>query len=176
MKHLIYMILLFSLMASKVIFDFNKNSDIQDWMIVDDVVMGGESAGSFKLNAEGFGVFEGNISLDNNGGFSSLRYRFPKITVKDYTSIIIKLKGDRKNYQFRIKSNSGDYYSYIAPFSSSGEWQEIEIPLKDMYPSFRGKRLDQPNFHEGTIEEIAFLIGNKKAENFKLIIDKIELK
>ena len=26
------------------------------------------------------------------------------------------------------------------------------------------------------IEEIAFLIGNKKAEKFKLLIDKIELK
>ncbi|MEZ7498099.1 CIA30 family protein [Flavobacterium sp. Arc3] len=176
MKHLIYMILLFSIMAPKVIFDFNKNSNIQDWMIVDDVVMGGESASTFKLNADGFGVFEGNISLDNNGGFSSLRYRFPKIIVKDYTTISIKLKGDGKNYQFRIKSNSGDYYSYIAPFSSSGEWQELEIPLKDMYPSFRGKILDQPNFHEGTINEIAFLIGNKKAEKFKLMIDKIELK
>lgn len=176
MKHLIYMILLFFSMAPKVIFDFNKNSNIQDWKIVDDVVMGGQSAGNFNLNADGFGVFEGNISLDNNGGFSSLRYRFPQIMVKNYTLISIKLKGDGKNYQFRIKSNSGDYYSYIAPFSSSGEWQELEIPLKEMYPSFRGKRLDQPNFNEGTIEEIAFLIGNKKAEKFKLMIDKIELK
>ena len=176
MKHLIYMILLFSAMTPKVIFDFNKNSDIRDWMIVNDVVMGGESAGTFKLNAEGFGVFEGNISLDNNGGFSSLRYRFPKIIVKEYSTILIKLKGDGKKYQFRMKATSGDYYSYIAPFSTSGEWQEIEIPIKDMYPSFRGRRLEQPNFNKDYIEEIAFLIGNKKAEKFKLLIDKIELK
>jgi NADH dehydrogenase [ubiquinone] 1 alpha subcomplex assembly factor 1 len=176
MKHLIYMILLFSAMSPKVIFDFNKNSDIRDWMILDDVVMGGESAGTFKLNAEGFGVFEGNISLDNNGGFSSLRYRFPQIIVKEYSTILIKLKGDGKKYQFRMKATSGDYYSYIAPFSTSGEWQEIEIPIKDMYPSFRGRRLEQPNFNKDYIEEIAFLIGNKKAEKFKLLIDKIELK
>lgn len=176
MKQLFYMILLFSLMTPKVLFDFNKNSDIQGWMIVDDVVMGGESAGSFKLNADGYGVFEGRISLDNNGGFSSVRYRFPKIVVKEFTSLVIKLRADGKKYQFRIKSNSGDYYSYIAPFSTSGEWQEIEIPLKDMYPSFRGRRLDLPNFNNDYIEEIAFLIGNKKAENFELLIDKIKLK
>lgn len=176
MKHLICMILLFSSISPKVIFDFNKNSDINDWTIVDDIVMGGASSGTFKLNSDGFGVFQGSISLDNNGGFSSVRYRFPKTKVKDYTRIILKIKADGKNYQFRVKSNSGDYYSYIAPFSTSGDWQEIEIPLKDMYPSFRGRKLDQANFSKDYIEEIAFLIGNKKRENFKLMIDKIELK
>ncbi|WP_372769937.1 CIA30 family protein [Lutibacter sp.] len=176
MKYLIYMIILFSSMTSKVIFDFNKSSDVQDWIVVDDVVMGGESSGTFKLNDDGFGVFEGSISLDNNGGFSSVRYRFQKTMIKECTTIIVKLRGDGKKYQFRIKSNSGDYYSYIAPFLTSGDWQEIEIPLKDMYPSFRGRRLDQPNFSKDYIEEITFLIGNKKKENFKLLIDKIVLK
>jgi hypothetical protein len=163
-------------MNSKVIFDFNKKSNLQNWVIVDDVVMGGESSGSFKLNDDGFGVFKGSISLDNNGGFSSLRHRFPKIEIDDNTQIVIKLKGDGKNYQFRIKSNSGDYYSYILPFLTSGEWQEIIIPLKEMYPSFRGRRLDQPNFSDDAIEEVTFLIGNKKNENFKLLLDTIELK
>lgn len=176
MKYLICMMILFTSMTSKVIFDFNKKSDIQDWIIVDDVVMGGESSGSFKLNPDGFGVFEGSISLDNNGGFSSLRYKSKRILIKEYTKVIIKLRGDGKKYQFRIKSNSGDYYSYISSFLTSGEWQEIEIPLKDMYPSFRGRRLDQANFSNDYFEEIAFLIGNKKKEKFKLLIGKIELK
>ena len=162
-------------MNSKVIFDFNKESDLQGWKVIDDVVMGGESSGTFALSADGNGVFQGSISLDNNGGFSSVRYGFQKIQVEDYTKVVIKLRGDGKDYQFRIKANSQDYYSYILPFSTSGEWQEIEIPLKDMYPSFRGRRLDQPNFSKDSIEEITFLIGNKKEESFKLLIDKIAL-
>jgi hypothetical protein len=170
------MILLFSSMNPKVIFDFDKNSDIQDWIVVNDVVMGGESSSTFKLNDAGFGVFEGSISLNNNGGFSSVRYRFQKIMIQEHKSIVIKLKADGKKYQFRIKANSGDYYSYILPFSTSGEWQEIEIPLQEMYPSFRGRKLEQPNFSRDEIEEITFLIGNKKEEKFKLVIDKIELK
>jgi hypothetical protein len=48
--------------------------------------MGGESSSTFQLNSEGHGVFEGNISLDNNGGFSSVRYRFPQN--KQFKSIL----------------------------------------------------------------------------------------
>ena len=176
MKFLISIILLSSSVASNVIFDFNKSSDIENWRIIDDVVMGGKSSGSFTLNSEGHGVFEGTISLENNGGFSSVRYTFEKLLLKESTKITLKIKGDGKKYQLRIKSNSGDYYSYVYSFSTTGEWEELEIPLRDMYPSFRGRKLDQPNFSKDTIEEIGFLIGNKRKEKFKLLIDKIELK
>jgi len=162
-------------MQAQVIFDFNKKSDLQNWIIVNDVVMGGRSSSTFKLDEDGLGVFEGNISLENNGGFSSLRYRFLKRTIKGATQVKITLRGDGKKYQFRVKSNAGDYYSYIVPFLTSGEWQEIVIPLGDMYPSFRGRRLNQPNFSNDSIEELTFLIGNKKSERFKLLIDKIVL-
>jgi hypothetical protein len=86
------------------------------------------------------------------------------------------VKGDGKDYQFRLKSSSSDYYSYVTTFATSGEWQEIEINMADMYPTFRGRTLDQANFPGDQMEEIAFLIGNKKNEDFKLLIDKIELK
>ena len=176
LQNLIWTMVLSSLITSPLIFDFNKKSDIQNWRIVDDVVMGGRSSGNFRLNAEGHGVFEGEISLENNGGFSSVRFGFEKILIKDNTKINIKLRGDGKNYQFRIKSNTGDYYSFVSPFSTSGEWQEIEIPLKDMYPSFRGRRLDISNFSSDSFEELTFLIGNEKNEKFELMIDKIDLK
>lgn len=175
MKLFSILIILYLLMQERVIFDFNKKSDLQDWIIVDDAVMGGRSLSTFKLNEDGIGVFEGNISLENNGGFSSLRYRFLKKTIKEYTQVKIRLRGDGKKYQFRIKSNTADYFSYIAPFQTSGKWQEIVIPLEDLYPSFRGRRLNQPNFSSDYIEELAFLIGNKKSESFKLLIDKIAL-
>lgn len=170
------MILLFSSMNTKVIFDFNKASNLETWRIVNDVVMGGKSSSTVTLNADGFGVFEGDISLENNGGFASVRHDFARIQVKQYTAIRIKFKGDGKDYQFRVKASSETSYSYIAPFSTSGEWQEIEIALADMYPQYRGRKLDQTNFHEGHIEEITFLIGNKKEEHFKLLIDDIILK
>ena len=161
---------------SILVFDFNENSNLSKWRVIDDVVMGGRSTGNFKLNKDGNGVFYGNVSLDNNGGFSSLRHGFNKLNIEKFKTLVLKIKGDGKNYQFRIKHKSSDYASYITSFSSSGEWQEIEIPLKEMYPSFRGRKLDAPNFSHDSIEEIVFLIGNKKNERFELIIDKIALK
>ena len=176
MKYLMSILISVTLMSSAVVFDFNKKSKVKDWVVVVDGVMGGKSTGTFELSNEGHGVFKGHISLENYGGFSSLRYSFPKISTKEYSKAIIKLKGDGKNYQFRVKANSKDYYSYIAPFSTTGDWEEIEIPLNEMYPSYRGRKLDQPNFSSDFIEQITFLIGNKKEENFKLLIDNIVLK
>ena len=175
MKHFILTLTLLQGINSKMIFDFNIKANIQDWIVVDDMVMGGRSSSQFNLNSKGFGVFNGAVSLENNGGFSSVRYQFKKTEVKKYTKIKLRLKGDGKNYQFRVKNNSRDYYSYISTFSTTNDWQNVEIALKDMYPSFRGRRLNTPNFSHDFIEQIVFLIGNKKNEDFKLIIDTIEL-
>ena len=134
------------LMDMIVIFDFKKESDISSWRIIDDVVMGGRSNGQFFLNDEGNAVFKGKISLENNGGFSSVRYRFTPKDLKGYSKISIKLKGDGKSYQFRVKASSYDYYSYITYIKTTEEWQTVEINLSDLYPSFRGRRLKMKNF------------------------------
>jgi NADH dehydrogenase [ubiquinone] 1 alpha subcomplex assembly factor 1 len=173
----LFLLLLINIPINTIkIFNFNKNSNIYSWRIVDDIVMGGRSSSNITLNEDGFGVFSGVISVENNGGFSSVRHVFKALKVTDQNKIYLKIKGDGKNYQLRIKDNSRNYYSYIKIFSTSGLWQEIEIPLKEMYPSFRGRKLNSPNFSHDSIEEIVFLIGNKKNESFQLIIDKIELK
>jgi len=176
MKASLATIVLILTMNTFLIFDFDKKTDIQNWRIVDDVVMGGRSDGSFTLSPEGHGLFAGRVSLENNGGFSSVRYGFEKIKVEANSKIVITLKGDGKPYQLRVKEDSSTRHSYIAPFVTSGEWQEIAIPLADMYPVFRGRKLDLPNFAHRQIKEIVILIGNKENETFRLLIDKIELK
>lgn len=174
-KKIVYSLIFFSLVTSQIIFDFNEQTTIQDWKIVNDGVMGGLSSSSFELNKDGHAVFKGQVSLANYGGFASVRHQFKKITLNQYKKIIIKLKGDGKKYQFRIKANTKSYYSYNTIFKTSGKWEEITLDLKNMYPSFRGRKLNLPNFSEKAIEEITFLIGNKKAEKFALILDEIRL-
>lgn len=95
--------------------------------------------------------------------------------ISGYEKAIIRLKGDGKEYQFRIKANLNERASFINTFKTSGEWQVIEIPLNKMEPTYRGNKLNQPNFSANQIQEIRFMIGNGKAESFKLEIDKIEL-
>lgn len=158
------------------IFNFTSTSSISNWKIVDDVVMGGRSDGDFKINAEGHGEFSGKVSLENNGGFSSLHYYFDTNKTENYSKFILKIKGDGKPYQFRVKHKQSDRHSYIFQFNTTNDWQSIEIPFSEMHAAFRGRRLDIPNFEGQQMEEIAFLIGNKKEETFKLLIDSIALK
>jgi NADH dehydrogenase [ubiquinone] 1 alpha subcomplex assembly factor 1 len=159
-----------------VIFDFNSNATISNWQVVNDGVMGGKSKGSFKINETGFGEFSGVVSLENNGGFSSLRYGFEALKTEGLTTIILRVKGDGNTYQFRIKDAANNRHSYMYEFSTKdNEWQDIRIPLKSMFPVFRGRKLEMDNFSAHKIEQIVFLIGNKIAQKFKLEIDTIYL-
>ena len=159
-----------------IVFDFKTKSDLNNWQVVNDGVMGGTSRSKFYLNSEGHGCFDGTVSLENNGGFCSVRYEFTRIALDINKIICLRIKGDGKDYQFRVKTKKSDAHSYIYPFRTSGEWQNIEIPVTDFYPSFRGRKLDIPNYDGSNLEQIAFLIGNKKGENFQLLLDRIEVK
>jgi len=155
------------------LFDFNFESNIRNWKIVDDVVMGGRSNGNFKINDTGYGEFSGDVSLKNNGGFSSVRYNFNTLSSSNFKSFQLRIKGDGNPFQFRVKSSNRQRFSYIYTFNTSGDWETISIPFNKMEPAFRGYKLDQPNFDGLQMEEIAFLIGNKKEQSFKLFIDSI---
>ena len=158
-----------------LIFDFNKTSIISNWRLVNDVVMGGSSTSKFFLNEAGQGVFTGTVSLENNGGFSFLRYRFDEKNIEGFEKISIKLKGDGKEYQFRVKSNKYNQESYKTVLKTTNQWQTIEILLSELQPTFRGQKLNIPNFSSNKLEEIGFLIANKMNEQFRLIIAKITL-
>ena len=162
-------------MNKMLLFDFSETTDWSGWEIENDVVMGGRSSSDLEHSEEGNAVFKGNVSLENNGGFASLQYHFPPKDIAGYKTAILHIKGDGKTYQFRMKRNLEDRASYIYEFTTTGDWQTVEVPLREMKPVYRGRQLDIPNFSSDSIQEIRFLIGNKKPQDFRLEIDKIEL-
>ncbi len=160
-------------MLPLVIFDFDLKSNLENWKILNDSVMGGISKSKFYINSNGEGNFEGAISLENNGGFCAVKYVFEPIKLVRTTYFSIRIKGDGNTYQFRVKSNKNDSHSYVFPFKTDTNWQTIKIPFSKLYPVFRGQTLDLPNFESTNVSEITFLIGNKKEESFQLLIDTI---
>ncbi len=162
-------------MTATLIFDFSPQAELNGWTVVNDGVMGGRSAGTLALSPEGHGRFQGHISLANNGGFSSLRYTFPRQTVGKHSAVVIRLKGDGHRYQFRLKHQASDAHSYVHYFVTSGEWQEVVLPLADFYPVYRGRKLDKGDFRGDYLEQVGLLIGNQQEQDFKLLIDKIAL-
>ena len=56
--------------------DPSNNIGIDKWGIVNDGVMGGISQSNIYLNEANNIIFAGNVSLENNGGFASIRRGF----------------------------------------------------------------------------------------------------
>lgn len=160
----------------QLIYNFETNQNLKDWNIVNDGVMGGLSESSIQLNKKGNAVFSGEISLENNGGFASVRHQTEIENVQNYQYVNLKVKGESSTYQFRIKKNKAEeVHSYVKEFEVTSEWKTLRLKLSDFHPKYRGRRLNLPNFNADIIQEIAILIGNKKVEKFQIEIDKIYL-
>lgn len=175
MKTLLLISMTLWMNPDSMIVDFSTESTLSEWSILDDVVMGGRSDGGLMINEAGNAVFSGTVSLENNGGFSSVQHSFPKTLVEAYRYIEIRLKGDGKRYQFRVRSDRSERHSYAYYFQTDGTWQTIVVPMQEMYPTWRGRTLNLPNYPGSTLSEIAIFVGNGRNEQFQLEIDYLKL-
>ena len=175
MKYLLILLTLsiFTKTNMKEIYTFTNQTKINEWRIVNDGVMGGISNSSLVLTEAGHGQFSGHVSLANNGGFASIQLNTTIKLTEENTFIVLRLKGDGKTYEFRLKGEISQSESYVHPFTTSGEWENIRLPLSEFYPQFRGRKLNSPNFNFKSIEQVSILIANKQEEDFELLIDRI---
>jgi len=148
--------------------------DVEPWGSVNDGVMGGVSSGSM-VQVEDILSFKGRLSLENNGGFSSVR-RLVEKDLSGATRVRLEVRGDGREYQFRIRQDSRfDGVAWRAMFSTNNEWQEIEIPLSEFIPVFRGYTVKEAGpVVPSSIQQIGFLLADKKAGKFELEIRRIE--
>ena len=152
----------------------NISMDIEPWRSINDGVMGGRSVGGMTQSGKGL-KFEGGLSLENNGGFSSVR-RSVKQDLSKTTGVRIQVRGDGRKYQFRIRQSSGfDDVAWSASFPSGEEWQQIDLAFDQFAPVFRGRAVPQagPVVPSG-IQQIGFLLADKTAGRFELEIRSIE--
>ena len=177
MKFLLFFLLLssFAQTDTNEIYHFTTSTKLNEWRIVNDGVMGGISKSSLILNDLGNGQFMGHVSLANNGGFASIQLNKTIQLADEKKFILLRVKGDGKSYEFRLKSQISQSESYVHLFTTTGEWEIIKLPISEFYPQFFGRKLNKPNFNFKSIEQLSFLIANKQEEDFKLLIDWIGL-
>ncbi|MBT5439799.1 MAG: CIA30 family protein [Pelagibacteraceae bacterium] len=158
----------------EVIMEDFDSKNLLNWKIVNDSVMGGRSDATLKLKNNLYGVFNGYLSLQNNGGFSSIRAYYPP-DLTDVKSITIRIKGDGRQYSFRVRGNTSNWASYTHTFNTvKNKWIEKELMIKDFYPLYRGYYLnDMPLLSEMVIKEIGFMLSDKQTGPFELEIDWI---
>lgn len=159
----------------KEIYRFSTEKNVKEWRIVNDGVMGGISRSNLLKTSEGYGQFSGHVSLENNGGFASIQLNQSTPIPEEIKYIVLRVKGDGKQYEFRLKNDLYQSVSYVHPFKTSGEWETIRLAIGEFYPQYFGQKLNRPNFNYKNIEQISFLISNKREEDFKLLIDNISM-
>lgn len=153
--------------------DFS-NLAVQKWEIVNDDVMGGLSESNFQINEDGHAVFLGNISLENNGGFASVRNN-ASLNLEEFNCLRLRVKGDGKQYSFRLWTGEGDKthrFSYDMRFDTdAGSWMEVILPFSEFHPFFRGVPvMDVPSLDLSNIHQYGFMISDKQQGEFRLEI------
>ena len=126
---------------TSMITEFTNAQEADLWRSVDDDVMGGVSDGAFTMTPAETGVFSGELSLENNGGFASVRRNVENVDFEEARAITLRIKGDGRPYQFRLQTKTAnDSISYRAEFETNAdEWMEVSLPIADFEPVFRGK-------------------------------------
>lgn len=161
-----------------VITDFSGSEKIQmNWRITDDRVMGGRSQGRFEITKQGIMKFSGNLSLENNGGFSSVRSGEVNLDLTHSAGLLLKVKGDGRTYQMRLGTEAR-YRSWDVSFSAEfqterNKWIEVRIPFNAFKAGFRGRSLGNVNFDPSNIRRFGILLGDKKPGSFELEMDSI---
>lgn len=144
------------------------------WVVIDDGVMGGRSAGQVS-SEEGVTIFEGDLSLENNGGFSSIRLPLNG-GLGEYSGVRLKVRGDGRTYQMRLRHGTGfDGVVWRAEFDTGPQWSVVELAFDDFWPGFRGRPV--PNAGPvipADVQQIGFLLGDKNPGAFRLEVGAIE--
>jgi monofunctional biosynthetic peptidoglycan transglycosylase len=156
--------------AEKTLFDFTTATNVPSWQVVNDDVMGGVSSSRFSVT-NGVAVLRGELSLENNGGFASVRSLPSRHDLAGCDAFLIRVRGDGHRYKFTARTERVfDSPIYQASFPTKpGEWAELRLPMKDFVPTFRGRVLSgEPPLDPAKVTSVGFLISDKQAGPFRL--------
>ncbi|MDX1628358.1 MAG: CIA30 family protein [Fulvivirga sp.] len=144
------------------------------WYIVDDEVMGGKSSGYVRDKGHNL-LFEGTISLENNGGFSSIRTKIADESAHLVRQIRLLVEGDGRDYELLFKQN-GERVAYRHQFkTTAGKKSDLHLSVAEFKPTFRGKPLEKKVPSAAKIKELGFMQADGQSGEFRLIIHHVLL-
>jgi NADH dehydrogenase [ubiquinone] 1 alpha subcomplex assembly factor 1 len=160
------------------LFEFVGADVAKEWQAVNDGVMGGVSEGKFKITDNKTLEFFGRLSLENNGGFASVRTKAKKLGLERGDILVVKVRGDGREYMLNLYPNRQRMaYSYRVPMpTKQDEWIEVRVPL-DM---FEATSFGRPVKGAGTVDpkeisSLGFMMSDKNTGPFQLEVESIQV-
>jgi NADH dehydrogenase [ubiquinone] 1 alpha subcomplex assembly factor 1 len=161
-----------------VLFEFAGANAAKEWQTVNDGVMGGVSEGKFKIADKKTLEFCGTLSLENNGGFASVRSKAKKLGLEKGNTLVAKVRGDGREYTLNLYLDKPLVaFSYRATLKTKkDEWIEVKVPLDKFEATSFGRVVkDAGAVKPEEVNALGFLLGDKKAGAFKLEIESIKV-
>ena len=157
--------------ASQVLVDFSRPEVSREFRVINDGVMGGVSTSWLGVRAEVM-VFEGVVSLENNGGFAS--FRGPVRSSAWSAALLLTVRGDGQRYKLTLKldDNSGTV-QYQAAFVAPHEWQTLRFVAADFVASFRGRPIAAPTVRFADVRYLGLVISDKQSGAFKVELKEV---
>lgn len=160
-------------LSENMILDFTETPVVSTWEAIDDRIMGGCSQ-SRPEYVDKVGLrFSGTVSLENNGGFASIRSNSSIYNLGKYSGLKLRLRGDGKTYKLSLRTDLFfDGVSYQAAFTTQQDvWQEISLPFEDFTATHHGIKLTTVAPLDTTkVESFGLFIADKQDGPFQLEI------
>ena len=158
------------------LFNFDNSPQEPRWVAVNDGVMGGRSSGTAVV-VDGQLQFSGVLSLENNGGFASVRSVGHEFDLGDATTVVLRMRGDGRRYQLRLATDAryrGMPVAFGAEIEArAGEWTEVRVPLSSLNATVRGSAVQDALLDPSQVREFGLLIADKCEGAFTLAVDWI---
>ncbi len=171
------------LIPDRILYGFASENADQEWVTVNDGVMGGKSRGGFAIN-DGRLRFSGSTNTDG-GGFSSIRTRRGNggetgLDLSGADGLLLRVNGDGRGYIAAIETNinMGSFpVSYWAEFkpTTPGDDETVRIPFDSFRPTFFGEDISDraPALDPSKVSSIGIYIYDKKDGPFSLDVEWI---
>lgn len=160
------------------LFRFDTAASVADFSPIDDRVMSGRSASRLRHDAAGHAVFEGEVSLEEGGGFASVRSRPLALGCAQAVTCRIEVLGDGKRYKLNLRTDDlFDGVAYQALFEPvPGAWTLLRLPLASFVPTWRGRPVDGASaLRPEGLRQLGLAIGDRQAGAFALALRSISL-
>lgn len=162
--------------TGRLFFDFADEAVIDAWVAVNDAVMGGVSTGRLEATGNGTAAFTGLVSLENDGGFASVRSRPREHDLGGCAGLELRVRGDGRRYKINLKTDPlPDGVLYRAVFETrEDEWQTLRLPFVKFLPAFRGRIVPEaPPLDPSRVRSLGLMISDRQAGPFRLEIARI---
>jgi NADH dehydrogenase [ubiquinone] 1 alpha subcomplex assembly factor 1 len=162
--------------AARPLVTFTDVVSVDGWSNIDDTVMGGVSASTTSWES-GRLVFAGDLSLENNGGFASIRGPAdPALgaAIGDATALVVDAEGDGRTYVLQLRT--ADESLYITRFTTTaGEAEQFALPLAAFEPvtRFLEPSPGSPSLDARTVVQLAVFVLDAQEGSFRLAIGGI---